>query len=177
LENLFGLNNYIELNGSFGVKLSTLNSHMLITNLTRGTRPSKGFSLVEVVLALGILVFCLVALLGLIPMGLQSFRSAMTLTVESQIAQSLSGDIQLTDFGNLQTMLNPAAKYYFDDQGMVVDAASAAVIYTATVSLEELDLPADLPSDVIRNVRIEIVNKTTPDKVNDYSVIVVNNNR
>lgn len=137
----------------------------------------QGFSLVEVVLAMGILVFCLVALLGLIPMGLQSFRSAMTMTVEAQIAQSVSSDIQLTDFSNLQTMLNPAAKYYFDDQGMAVDASSSNLIYTATVTLENLDSPANLPDDVIRNVRIEITNKTAPNKKNDYSVIVVNNNR
>ncbi|MDR0534466.1 MAG: Verru_Chthon cassette protein B [Verrucomicrobiales bacterium] len=137
---------------------------------------SNGFSLVEVVLALGILVFCLVALLGLLPMGIQSFRSAMSMTVESQIAQSLSSDLQLTDFSNLR-----AGTYYFDDQGMLLsdapNAADARVIYTATVTLQDLDSPADLPSTAVVNAMIEIVNKSTPNKKSDYSVIVANNNR
>ncbi len=38
--------------------------------------PIRGFTLVEVTLALGILAFCLVAILGLMPVGLDSFRNA-----------------------------------------------------------------------------------------------------
>jgi uncharacterized protein (TIGR02598 family) len=135
-----------------------------------------GFSLVEVVLSLGVLVFCLVALLGLMPMGIQSFRSAMSMTVEAQIAQSLSSDLQLTDFSNLEE-----ATYYFDDQGLWLNGATAAeesrIRYTATVTLRTLESPANLPATAAKNALIGIVNKTTPDRRRDYSVVVVNNNR
>lgn len=145
--------------------------------LSQRRKNSRGFSLVEVVLALGILVFCLVALLGLIPSGLQSFRAAMTLTVESQIAQSISGDLQLTDFTNLKTMLATDVERHYDDQGIEVESGSPLTVYTATISLNDLVSPANLPPEAIRNVQIRIVNKTTPTRESMYSVIVVNNNR
>ena len=157
-------------------------NHMKYVMLKKIKIPSmstKGFSLVEVVLALSILVFCLVSLLGLIPMGLQSFRSAMTLTVESQIAQGLSGDLQLTDFKNLKTLLQNGREYYYDDQGMALDENGPQAIYTATVSLRKLESPAALTENDILCVQIIIANKTTPERKNDhyYSVIVANNNR
>ena len=46
-----------------------------------------GFSLVEVVIAVGVAAFALVALLGLLPSGLKTFKSTMNTAVGSQIAQ------------------------------------------------------------------------------------------
>jgi type II secretory pathway pseudopilin PulG len=48
-----------------------------------------GFSLVEVVLALGVVSFAIVAILGLIPTGLQTSHSSQDETRASQIAQSI----------------------------------------------------------------------------------------
>ncbi|MBN8707863.1 MAG: hypothetical protein BGO12_22090 [Verrucomicrobia bacterium 61-8] len=54
------------------------------------TAPSRpGFSLVEVVLALGIATFCVVALLGLFSVGLASQRESRDELQAANIAQSL----------------------------------------------------------------------------------------
>ncbi len=50
---------------------------------------SMAFSLVEVVLALGIVSFAIVAILGLIPTGLQTSHSSQDETRAAQIAQSI----------------------------------------------------------------------------------------
>src|SRR5205823_7388168 len=49
----------------------------------------SAFSLVEVVLALGVLSFAIVAILGLIPIGLQTSHSSQDETRAAQIAQSI----------------------------------------------------------------------------------------
>lgn len=48
-----------------------------------------GFSLVEVVLALGVISFAIVAILGLIPTGLQTSHSSQDETRAAQIAQTI----------------------------------------------------------------------------------------
>jgi uncharacterized protein (TIGR02598 family) len=58
----------------------------------------SGFSLVEVVLAVGVISFAFVAILGLLPAGLSQFRQAMDNSIASQIAQRIIMDAQQSDF-------------------------------------------------------------------------------
>ncbi|MEI9895870.1 MAG: Verru_Chthon cassette protein B [Chthoniobacter sp.] len=98
-------------------------------------RRQSGFSLVEVVLAVGVISFAFVAIMGLIPAGLQQFRQAIDNSVCAQIAQRIIQDAQLSDFATLtggstapyiQAMnyaasdakkSNPIPFRYFDEQG------------------------------------------------------------
>ena len=73
---------------------------------------SAGFSLVEVVMAVGVAAFALVALLGLLPSGLKTFKSTMNTAVGSQIAQRVFNDMQIADWKDLTNSIR-----YFDEQG------------------------------------------------------------
>ncbi|MDR3402986.1 MAG: Verru_Chthon cassette protein B [Chthoniobacter sp.] len=64
-------------------------------------RRQSGFSLVEVVLAVGVIAFAFVAIMGLLPAGLQQFRQAIDNSVCTQIAQRIIQDAQLTDYATL----------------------------------------------------------------------------
>jgi len=64
-------------------------------------RRQSGFSLVEVVLAVGVIAFAFVAIMGLLPAGLQQFRQAVDNSVCTQIAQRVIQDAQLTDYSTL----------------------------------------------------------------------------
>ena len=64
-------------------------------------RRRAGFSLVEIVLAVGVVSFAFVAILGLIPAGLTQFRQAIDTTVCAQIAQRVIGDAQQADYDTL----------------------------------------------------------------------------
>ena len=70
----------------------------------------KGFSLVEVVLAVGVIAFAFVAILGLLPAGLTQFRQAIDNSVTSQIAQRIIMEAQQTDFDVLNQTVNNARK-------------------------------------------------------------------
>lgn len=86
-----------------------------------------GFSLVEVVLAIGIVAVGFIAVFGLLPSGLSLFRQAMDASVTAQIAQRILSDAQETDFDVLlKSGTASGSQYYvlpmryFDDQGSEV---------------------------------------------------------
>ncbi len=95
-------------------------------------RPA-GFSLVESVLAVGILAFAGVGLLGLLPFGLGQMRSSIDNNVGAQLAQRVITDAEQTDF---QRLLDGAETVtpdffvlpsrYFDEQGSEVISESGA---------------------------------------------------
>lgn len=99
-------------------------------------RPSlggDGFSLVEVALALGIFVFCFVALIGLLPVGLDIFRTAMDASASAQIFERIAADAELADFDTLLAAAEATGSgdylllplRYFDDQGEELSAGAA----------------------------------------------------
>lgn len=110
------------------------------------TAPRRGgFSLVEVVLAIGVMAFAFVGIFALLPAGMTNFRQAMDLSVGAQIAQRVIGDAQQTDFNvlidekNLPTTANytfrapkvgaPVLRY-FDEQGNEIVPKNPASLST-----------------------------------------------
>lgn len=59
------------------------------------------FSLIEVVLAIGIVSFALFAILGLIPLGLQVGRSSIEDTRATHIAEQVFATLRKQDFGSV----------------------------------------------------------------------------
>jgi uncharacterized protein (TIGR02598 family) len=103
----------------------------------------SGFSLVEVMLALGVLAFTSVGLLGLVASGLGSFREAVDLSTGAQISQRVVGDVQQMDFDTLLAAgVEANADFFvlpercFDEQGSEVlpaPGAEARIIYRVRV--------------------------------------------
>ncbi len=98
------------------------------TLLPNAIRPRAcGFSLVEIVLAIGITSFALIATLGLLPVGLNSLRESSTQTAVANISQYIRGELQQISF-NPQASFNvqnlSSATYYFTKDGVKTDADS-----------------------------------------------------
>ncbi len=60
------------------------------------TRSTAAFSLVEVTVALGIAAFCLVAVFGLMPVGVQTNRNATSQTAATNIMAAVVADLRAT---------------------------------------------------------------------------------
>ncbi|MBN8709116.1 MAG: hypothetical protein J0I10_07030 [Verrucomicrobia bacterium] len=58
--------------------------------------PPQGFSLVEVTLAIGIAGFCLIALFGMLPVGLKSNQAAVQQMLANGILTSVVSDLKTT---------------------------------------------------------------------------------
>jgi uncharacterized protein (TIGR02598 family) len=59
-------------------------------------RNKDGFSLVEVTVALGIAAFCLIAVFGLVPVGVQTSRNATSQTRATNIIATVAADLRAT---------------------------------------------------------------------------------
>jgi type II secretory pathway pseudopilin PulG len=61
-------------------------------------RPAAAFSLVEVVLALGVIGFALLAIIGLLPIGLQSGRASIQETRANHLAEQIFSTLRSQPF-------------------------------------------------------------------------------
>ena len=68
-----------------------------------GLRRLHAFSLVELTLALGIAAFCLIAVFGLVPVGVQTNRNATSQTTATNILSSVVSDIRASPKGGTDT--------------------------------------------------------------------------
>jgi len=59
-------------------------------------QPAAAFSLIEVAIALGVTVFCLVAIFGLLPIGLNSNRASIEQTVSASVEREIVSDLRAT---------------------------------------------------------------------------------
>lgn len=120
----------------------------------------RAFTLIETVLAIGIVSFALVGIMGLLPCGLQVFRKAMDTTLESQMVQHLSGKISQTPYEDLSLL--QGQNFWFDDSGNFVAENSADGIYQATVTVNpQTTLPgsASPATDGLTGVRMTFQRK------------------
>src|SRR5215210_7746485 len=85
-----------------------------------------GFSLVEISLAIGIIAFAFVGLIGLLPVGLTTFRDAIDTSNEARIVQSFTAKLLATEFEKIGDLSfdtgQPTGEiFYFDEEGLLVD--------------------------------------------------------
>src|SRR4051812_25866472 len=78
-----------------------------------------GFSLVEVVLALGIVAFAVVAIMGMFPVALSSAKDSLSETHAAMIAQMVVGQIRAQSVSGATFAVGPdptttAGSYAFD---------------------------------------------------------------
>jgi len=145
-------------------------------------RCSGGFSLVEVALALAIMAFASASIISLIPFGLTSFRQAMNYTVESEIVQSLTNDITLTDFAYLKNMgKSKNVTYYFDADGNRLTSSTGAN-YTVQIGFTDLSPGSANTANPLTSLSnnsgaTALITITKRDNTKDYFSVMVGNNQ
>jgi uncharacterized protein (TIGR02598 family) len=112
-------------------------------------RKSRAFSLVEVALAVGVIAFAFVALFGMLPVGLQTFRDAIDTSNEARIVQTFVSKVLATDFKNLKTTVDAAATnevVYFDEEGTQTDTSLSPLASKANSRIYEAKVFVDDPT-------------------------------
>ena len=117
-------------------------------------RGAKSFSLIEVVLALGVISFALVAILGVFPIGLAANRSSISDTRAAQLINAIVAtiDAQCGTFSNVQCFGLPSldlttltttdapkmlyASYPSPDQPTISNTEDANSIYTIELKFD-----------------------------------------
>jgi uncharacterized protein (TIGR02598 family) len=107
----------------------------------RSAHAAAAFSLVEVTLALGIAAFCLIAVFGLMPIGVQTNRNATSQTAATGILASVIADLRATP---KPPAINTSVQYgitfgtdttlYFDGAGQFTTSLGANSRYRVSIT-------------------------------------------
>jgi len=126
-----------------------------------------GFSLVEVTLAIGIAGFCLIAILGLLPAGVQTNRNATSQTAANNIMAAVVADLRATPntgntsaqfvitFGTNQCLGCSQPPLYFDSSGHTTSLGTNSryqlnITWSGTTVLRYADLKVTWPPTVVQ---------------------------
>ena len=126
--------------------------------MNNSLRSSAAFSLVEVTLALGIAAFCLLAVIGLVPVAALTNRNATSQTAATNVIASVIADMRATTsstspqygitFGTAKTL-------YFDGAGQFATSLGANSRYRVRITfpsspsgLSYADVKATWPAPV-----------------------------
>ena len=121
-------------------------------------RCSAAFSLVELTLALGIAAFCLIAVLGLVPVAALTNRNATSQTAATNITASVIADMRATTSSTspqYNITFGTAKTLYFDGAGQFTTSLGANSRYRVRVTfpsspsgLSYADVKATWPAPV-----------------------------
>lgn len=117
----------------------------------RNLKFSRGFSLIEVIVAMGIVATVMVGLIGIMPAGVESLHDASTTTIQSRIVQELISDAQQSDWSDnpapvgtvpnpkLSSLLGISNKRIYDAQGTLIANTGTAGTTASYATMMELD--------------------------------------
>ncbi|MEI6034410.1 MAG: Verru_Chthon cassette protein B [Verrucomicrobiae bacterium] len=83
-----------------------------------------GFTLIEVLLSLGIVAFAFMALCGVLPVGLQNYRDAMDATCRANIVRVISAELAQAPYASIDA--RNGTERFFSDQGLEVGTQGEA---------------------------------------------------
>lgn len=93
-------------------------------------RKAAAFSLVEVVLAVGIMAVGVVTILGLLPHGMEMSRKTANEQAETRIVDQLIGELNATDWTTMSGLVsagNAGITRFFDDQGLEITGSAGSI--------------------------------------------------
>ena len=123
---------------------------------------SQGFSLAEILFAMAITSFALLALVGVLPQGLEGLRAAEQRSAEARIVQYLTTRHQLLAWDTLMKQTGEVAEQ-FDIRGAPVPQGSPEVVFYTKSKIEDaLPLPGEGPGEnpYLKRLRIWIAPNT-----------------
>lgn len=126
----------------------------------RPTQKNHGMSLVEVALALGILSFTMVAIMGLLPVGLAASRQSIDKALELEIRQSLMAWMISYPF----SALPESGSFHYNAEAVRLAAGAdpAEIRYEVEYSVaDSTALPATQSAPYLRTVEFVIHNVET----------------
>ncbi|MDZ4403379.1 Verru_Chthon cassette protein B [Prosthecobacter sp.] len=121
----------------------------------------RGFSLVEVTLAVAIAALAIITFLGLLPQGLEVSRKTAQMAAHSNILEQIVRDLENARWDKMPT--GNDERKFFNDQGVEVDSESTEITLVAQM---DYSLPAALPKTessqkFLRRVVVKIANTSS----------------
>jgi len=91
------------------------------------TREAPAFSLIEVVIALGVITFAITAITGLLSVALKSSRASTDETLVASFAGDIMSDLRRRQFTSAWNSLQAGSNVFFDGSGHPINEVGAAI--------------------------------------------------
>lgn len=125
--------------------------------LRRYTFPLKGFTLIEVVLSLGLCSFALISLVSLLPVSLNTAKNSVEITRTAKLTQQVVAEISQSRFTNLAALSGTVIQRTFDYDGNPTTNSNAVHFTLAARINASITLPgAASASSSLARVEIEV---------------------
>jgi len=85
---------------------------------------TPGFSLIEVTMAIGIFTFCLITIMGLIPVALKTSRASFDKNIETRMVQAVQANLIQKPYSTI--LIN--GSFIFDSEGSEITLPSSTEI-------------------------------------------------
>jgi uncharacterized protein (TIGR02598 family) len=121
-------------------------------------KQTRGFSLVEVAIALGVVAFAVVSLVGVLPVALASYRDSMDSSLRTNVIQQIVAELSQVPFGDV----TDSPSRLFDDQGIelvtgTVEERRVKAIYEARYTVLPDQILVNEPNQSLKKVKVEIL--------------------
>ncbi len=156
----------------------------------RFARP-QGFTLAEVMIALGIVASVMVGMLAAMPHALKSIRESNNLTIMGRISQEVISDIQMSEWEDVEKNYQ-GKMFHYDNEGLPYEGrVDQKKVYEARVQIkpERVSLGNNLEytTDHMRKVEVKVEFLNLGDYYKDeklrlkntqqYNFVVANQNK
>ena len=151
----------------------------------------RGFTLAEVMIALGIVATVMVGMLAAMPNALSSIKASNNLTIMGRISQEVISDIQMSDWDDVDKNFKDQ-KFFYDNEGLPYEGRTGQFkTYEARVELlqDRVSLGSNIEysSDLLRKVKVQVEYLTNGDynrsepirrqNTQEYHFVVANQNK
>jgi uncharacterized protein (TIGR02598 family) len=136
--------------GRFGFSRSGQKRIPYLAGYARG---EGGFSLIEVTIAMGVMAFAAIAILGIIPNGLSAATRSSQTTIAARLASEVQSEIQQVGLASFS--MNSTNTTHFDGDGKILPNNTGAV-YDVYRSVEDCSFPG-APTASFKKVIVQVV--------------------
>jgi len=122
----------------------------------------SGFSLTEVAMAVGLMSFALLTIMGSLPVGMSALKASRERTAAGQIANELAGTVLSTSFSDLNTL---AGTNYYSWDGKKVAAGSTDAYFEAVFNQPSDPVYSGQPTDAntaLQLVKVQVRPRSNP---------------
>jgi uncharacterized protein (TIGR02598 family) len=139
-------------------------------------RPSarflRGFSLIEVTIALGVFAFAMIPIIGLVSSGMKSLRGSMDDGVRGEIVRKVVGEAMRVPYTNLSSL--NGTNFYFDDEGVQQASSNAQTIFVASSSIANPPSLVTTNTNIAQLLRVTVRHFADTNNKTVYSQLILN---
>ncbi|MEM0895705.1 MAG: Verru_Chthon cassette protein B [Verrucomicrobiota bacterium] len=136
-------------------------------------RQRSGFTLVEVVIAMGIFVAAFISIMALLPASLDNLNEAGNTSLRSQITRKLSSDLRQIPFSQLESSSVTTRKHFFTAEGLPATEGTVEAVVSAEVLA--LEMETNVNADRQRSIaRATVVIRLHDREINRTTILLPN---